>query len=683
MPSNLPNQSLKDSSHWIRPSSLKNLQGWLRISFPSSFWKEPAGNHPKSSICPFELHGFAKRNLLLTFHFLKSQLALQINARCRSFLGPRIFPIPEFNKFCEFLFGKRAQLSWQSRRSDRFCISIWHPPQHIQSLAKMPLDNLFAVVISACVGLAIAGYFSLRRSSCTLAQLPGPPSSGFLFGNFLQVIRHESGFMIQKWFAEYGPVMVFHGLFGAVSLTTTDPKALNHILVHRSYDYPKPFEVQGELGRLLGRGILLAEGEHHKRQRKLISPTFSPAQLRSLAPLVFAVGQKLSAKWTEEISQVEDQPGARCIIDVLPWLSRATLDIIGKAGFGYQFDALESDRKNRLAVALSQLMSAGGVFEGAAGFQVLFIHLLRKFPSLFRIFSTKRSQVIAHSLHVMEEESSKVLDQAKHAYEVQDDRKDLLSLLVRANSSVSGERDKMSNDEVMGQMTTFLFAGHETTASALTWFLWILAKNPEIQSRLRQEIFNATPSSQQATEESDASWTLEQVDALKYLDAVCREGLRFISPVASTVRIAAHDDTIPLSKPVRLRFGKLVDHLTISAGQQIIIPINSFNRSEQIFGKDAQAFNPERWLKSDPPRGGTGVWSGLLTFLAGPRACIGYRFALVELKILLIILIAKFKFEERDVGGGPDFEKKNAIVVRPKIKGEPGGSSMPLRISII
>ncbi|MBW0552186.1 hypothetical protein O181_091901 [Austropuccinia psidii MF-1] len=545
----------------------------------------------------------------------------------------------------------------------------------------MNWDNLLPLLISSSIGIAIACYFSWRKSSL-IYQLPGPPSSSFIFGNVLEIIRHESGFMIQKWFQEYGPVIIFQDLFGASRLTMTDPKALNHILVQRSYDYPKPFEVQGELGRLLGRGILLAEGEQHKRQRKLLNPTFSPAQLRSLVPLVYSYGQKLSAQWEEKILQNKKQ-SQKCIFDVMPSINRTSLDIIGEAGFAYQFHSLENGPQTALATAFSNLISAGGIFEGASGFQVLLIQLLRNFPSFFKIFSTKRSEVMAQSLRSMEEESQKVLEKVQNVNEIHSDRKDLLALLVRQNKLVSGETERISNEEVIGQMTTFLFAGHETTASALTWFLWILAKNPEIQNRLRQEIFNATPSSDDEIEDSKTTWSLDQINGLSYLDAFCREGFRFTSPLTLTNRIATRDDKIPLSKPVQLRTGKLVDHLVILAGQRVIIPIHSFNRSEEIFGKDAQEFKPERWLKSDPPKSGTGVWSGLLTFLAGPRACIGYRFSLVEVKVLLIVLLSKFKFEERDDGGGPDFERRSTVIVQPQIKGQPGKSTMPLRVSLI
>ncbi|MBW0461204.1 hypothetical protein O181_000919 [Austropuccinia psidii MF-1] len=434
-------------------------------------------------------------------------------------------------------------------------------------------------------------------------------------------------------------------------LAMTDPKALNHVLVQHSYNYPKPSDVKGEVARLLGRGLLLAEGEQHKRQRKLINPTFSLAQLRYLVPLVHSYGRKLSDKWEEKILESK-QKEEKCIIDVMPWINHTTVDVIGEAGFAYQFHSLENGPRTTLATAFSNLM-------------------------------TKRNEVMAQSLRAMQEESQKVLHKARHAGGIQDDRKDLLALLVRENKLASSERERISDEEIMGQMTTFLFAGHETTASALTWFLWILAKNPEIQNRLRQEIFNATPSSDEAMEESETTWSLEKINGLPYLDAFCREGFRYISPVTLTNKIATRDDKIPLSKPIRLRTGKLVDHLIISAGQRVIIPIHSFNRSKEIFGKDAHEFKPERWLTSDPPKSGTGLWSGLLTFSAGPRACIGYRFSLVEVKVLLIVLLSKFKFEERDDGGGPEFERRNTTIVQPQIKGQPGKSTMPLRVSLI
>lgn len=125
------------------------------------------------------------------------------------------------------------------------------------------------------------------------------------------------------------------------------------------------------------------------------------------------------------------------------------------------------------------------------------------------------------------------------------------------------------------------------------------------------------------------------------------------------------DDQIPLSEPIKLRNGQIVDSVPVKKGNKFFIPIHSFNRSEALWGPDAGRFDPDRWLRKDQAGGGAGVYAGMLTFLAGPRGCIGYRFALAEFKVIVAAVIVKFAFAERDEGGGPAIEKTSSIVSLP------------------
>lgn len=125
-----------------------------------------------------------------------------------------------------------------------------------------------------------------------------------------------------------------------------------------------------------------------------------------------------------------------------------------------------------------------------------------------------------------------------------------------------------------------------------------------------------------------------------------------------TSREATKDDVLTLGEPMEGRNGQSITSLRIEKGQTIMIGIYTLNRSKAIFGEDADEYRPERWLDGsvdaafDKSRGFT-AWAPLLTFLGGPRGCVGYRFALLEIKVLLAELASKFEFLERDVGGTP------------------------------
>lgn len=134
-----------------------------------------------------------------------------------------------------------------------------------------------------------------------------------------------------------------------------------------------------------------------------------------------------------------------------------------------------------------------------------------------------------------------------------------------------------------------------------------------------------------------------------------RETFRFLPPVPETIREAAMDDTIPV--------GNDGMSVKISAGEQVVIPISAIHRSQEVFGADASIFRPERWLEQNLNSGSSGIWAGLMTFLGGPRACIGFRFAIMELKVLVAVIVCRFKLEERDgPDGGPEIIRRSAIV---------------------
>lgn len=174
---------------------------------------------------------------------------------------------------------------------------------------------------------------------------------------------------------------------------------------------------------------------------------------------------------------------------------------------------------------------------------------------------------------------------------------------------------------------------------------------------------------------------------MPYLGAVVHEGLRLLSPVQGTIREANEDVVIPLGTPVRGRDGQMMDHVNIPKGTGIFIrkyrsayrsykieiltktAISLINLSEAIWGPDAKTFNPLRHLS--PAEGGTaddklsaaqksvpGTWGNILTFLGGTRNCIGYRFAIAEIKVILFVLMRGLEFEE--LASKPKIEKKSA-----------------------
>jgi cytochrome P450 len=171
---------------------------------------------------------------------------------------------------------------------------------------------------------------------------------------------------------------------------------------------------------------------------------------------------------------------------------------------------------------------------------------------------------------------------------------------------------------------------------------------------------------------------MDELNTLTFLDHVLKETLRLYNPVPNTVREAMEDDIIPVSKPFTDIHGQVHDSIRLRKGDTVLIPILAINSLQSLWGEDANEFRPDRW--SDLPHAVNEI-PGLLntlSFLGGPRACIGYRFSLVETKAILFTLIRAFEFELA-VPAQDVVRTMTSVVQRPSLKTDPNvGSQLPL-----
>jgi cytochrome P450 len=500
-----------------------------------------------------------------------------------------------------------------------------------------------------------------------MRTIPGPKSSHWFYGNFKEILNAENSVIHEKWVEDYGPTFKYYSFLNIKRLCTMDTRAINHVLTH-SYDYQKPEHVRYNLSQILGHGVLFVEGDKHKQQRKIMNPAFGPGQIRALTGIFMEKAIQLRDIWSSEIAK----SGHEGRINVLSWLSKMTLDVIGLAGFNYEFNALNPDEKpNELNSAFATMFQAGQ--------QLSPLPILQAWFPIFRAVPSERGRKIKAGQNTMGRIGRQLLSDSKAAIEESErggkrnsaQRRDLLSLLVTANTSPDLlDSQRLSDEDVLAQVPTFLVAGHETTSTATTWALFALTQAPEVQTKLREELFSI----------STENPSMDELSTLPYLDTVVRETLRVHSPVPSTIRIAMKDDIIPLNTPFVDKNGETQLGIKVSKGDSIFIPILAMNRSKSIWGEDATQFKPERW--ESVPEGANhipGIWGKQLSFLGGPRACIGYRFSIVEMKALLFTLVRAFEFElavpAEDIGS------KQTIVQRPIVITEPeSGHQMPLLI---
>ncbi|KAF9782990.1 cytochrome P450 [Thelephora terrestris] len=528
-------------------------------------------------------------------------------------------------------------------------------------------QNCALVVAAVCV--AVQWY--QRRNHRSIKDIQGPPST-WLLGNELDIWWQEQlGETDFKWMAQYGNAWRVGGCFGEDVLVLADPKALQHIF--RGYNYPKRADFRQTIRFLTGTGLLYADGADHHRQKRVIDPGFGPGQLRQFYPIFRSKAAKLSTKLREALTKSEDK-----IINIAPWLAHTTLDIIGETALNYPFNTLDN-HQDELTSVYENLFIDAVTFPpaGALIFKGLWCYLPEWILPWMAYLPAKQLRVFRRYMGVARRVASQLLDDVcREMVSGQNNRRDVMSLMVRANST-QGPKQGMTNDELVSQMTTLMLAGHETTASSMNWLLWELSKDLEYQALCREEIANIRS---QAIARGDDDLSMTDLENMPYVTAIVKETFRFHPIAYHLVRKAGHDDVIPLLTPIRTKSGQFVTEIPVSKGQSVIASVCAYNRCAEVWGDDAHVFNPRRYLNREKKEGvpTVGVYGDVLTFAAGARACIGWKFSVIELHSLVVELLENFELSFPE---GKTILRVPAIAMTCMVEGErEKGVQMPIRL---
>jgi len=454
----------------------------------------------------------------------------------------------------------------------------------------------------------------------------------------------------------------YRGLFNQERLLVTSPKALSEVLVTHSYDFQKPSSLTWSIGRILGIGLVIAEGNEHKIQRKNLNPAFAFRHVKDLYPVFWekgvegmhAIAEVVRAGLEARKSGRDEEEGGddgTVVLELGNWASRTTLDIIGVAGMGRDFGSIK-DPTNELSQTYQKL------FRPSRSAQILALIGLFLPPWLVGMLPVKRNgDVRAAAAYIrsvcrdmIREKRERLLANGKTS----SDDVDILSVAIESGG--------FTEENLVDQMMTFLAAGHETTSTSLQWAVYMLCLFPEVQAKLRAEVRANLP-----RPESGKAITALDIDRLPYLAAVCNEVLRYYSPVPMTIRETVTDTT--------------VTGVRVPRGTRVIVSAWATNKDVLLWGPDATKFNPDRWLagadggngngsgnfKGNPNSGGATSNYAFLTFLHGPRSCIGQGFAKAEFACVLASWIGRFEFslknrEEYDEG---NMVIKGGITARP------------------
>lgn len=286
-----------------------------------------------------------------------------------------------------------------------------------------------------------------------LRRVPGPPNRSKankyhipFIGHFLDLVREEPGKTFNDWIEQYGDIVAYRGLFNVPQIVLGDPKAIQHVFSSNAYDYPKPHRTVRFLSDVIGKGgLLLVEGDIHRKQRKMLNPAFSHKHIKEMVPTMAAPAKMLGKIWEDRVDASENDSVE---FDIVDDVKSCTLDIIGLAGFGYDFQALTAP-DNELRQAYSQL--SANVSQIA--------HLLRIFVPYYVDIPFKHNRIRKQCTRTIDRVTTDIIQKKRVQIvatkgESSEGGKDLMSILVRANEQVGTLDDgKLTDDELKAQVT--------------------------------------------------------------------------------------------------------------------------------------------------------------------------------------------------------------------------------------
>ncbi|XP_070533063.1 cytochrome P450 4C1-like isoform X2 [Ptychodera flava] len=428
-----------------------------------------------------------------------------------------------------------------------------------------------------------------------------------------------------------GPVARYFFFLGNGVVSISGPEEMKHILVTNSKNYDRSALTRKTLAQLMGNGLLSSTGVEHAAQRRLINPAFNHSSITGMLESFYKYGKELRRYWNEEIdskSMNEDY----LKVQVQQDLGRCTLDIIGECAFGYHFNAIWEPEK-KLTKTFGAILA--GSLTGSSWKNL--IPFLRRLPS-------EENRILKEAINLVKQTVLDVI--AKRRQEIDEGVEqphDLLYLLMMAKDEETGQG--LSDQELQDQVITFMFAGQETTSTGLTWTLHCLAHHPEIQDKVRNEILSVLPS-------ADDIITWEHLEKMHFLKAVVNESLRLFPPVPLVPKQSENDD--------------MIGQYYIPGGTFLLLQIGAMHRCADVW-PDPLTFNPDRFMDSDsPPKA-----YSFLPFSLGRRNCIGNKFAVMNMRVMLTQILRNLKFSPV-----PDFKftRTLRITMRPS-------PAMQLRIS--
>jgi cytochrome P450 len=418
------------------------------------------------------------------------------------------------------------------------------------------------------------------RRKLSTPRAPGPKGHPIL-GVMSDFSRDTFGFIERC--RDYGDVVRMRFLY-LTAYFLYHPDDIENVLSTNAKNFIKSRNQRSPLfQRLVGNGLLTSEGEEWKRQRRLAQPAFHRHRINAYAETMVDYAKRMVSNW---------QAGE--VRDIHRDMMRLTLEIVVKT----LFNADVSADAEKVGLVLSRIVTP---FAGQATLKWIMDNRL---PTATRQRFNRDARDIDAIVY-------RIIDERRNSKR---DEGDLLSMLLKATDE---DGSRLSNQQLRDEVMTIFLAGHETTALTLSWAWYLLAQNPETETKFHAELDD---------ELGGRLPTMEDLSRLKYTEMIAKESMRLYPPAYALGREAINDCEI--------------GGFRVRAGAQVFMFQWSTQRDARFF-PEPEAFAPERWT---PEFSASLPKYAYFPFGGGPRACIGNYFAMMEVILLLATIGQRFRF---------------------------------------
>ncbi|MGR9116374.1 MAG: cytochrome P450 [Gammaproteobacteria bacterium] len=435
-----------------------------------------------------------------------------------------------------------------------------------------------------------------------LLNIPRPPGK-FLSGNLAEFKPNPLACM-SRWHRDYGDIVQFR-LGPQNFYLMSHPALVEQALIEKADIFDKMYDPDKPKGLtlLLGQGLLTSKGRLWQQQRRLLQPVFQRRSIQSMLPQMVAAGNSLIDNW-------QNLP-ANAIVDISDAMMRLALEVLTRTMFSTS--------------VLAQVDTIAPALDGCLRYAA--DTTMNPFlPPLF--VPTRANRAFIRARTTLDRIIFGMIAERRRSDKTYDD---LLNLLLQANDPETGQ--KMSEQQLRDEMITIFSAGHETTANLMTWTFFLLAKNPDIAAKLRNELDRVL---------SGKTPGHEDLDRLIYTKAVLSEALRFRPPAGVLIR--------------RLNTDTVVQNYALKSGSLAMMSIYNIHHHPALWEKP-ELFNPDRFLEAKHSK------YSFIPFGTGSRFCIGNHFALLETTLLLAMIAQRFDFE---LVSEQAPEMEIVVTIRPK-----------------